>query len=133
MDNSWLDLYPPEDKDSEIDDQDRRPMNPKRMKVENTIDLHGYRLEDALVATRTFVDASVREGHRKVLIVHGKGENGSGVIKREVRAMLEQDPRTGQMGYAKGSQGGTGALWVMLREEDAPLDENEHQETEAEE
>lgn len=117
MDSSWLDKYPPVDKDSELDPDDRRPANPKRMKVENTIDLHGFRLEEALLSTRQFIDESVRAGYRKVLVVHGKGENGSGVIKREVRAMLEKDSRTGQMGYAKGSQGGTGALWVILRQQ----------------
>jgi DNA-nicking Smr family endonuclease len=49
------------------------------------------------------------------MIIHGKGRNGEGVLKREVRAYLERHRKTGAMGYAKGPDGGRGALWVMLR------------------
>lgn len=122
MDMSWIDKYPPVDKDGDGEDAEQARVSPKRVKIDDTIDLHGYKLDEALLATRQFLEQSVNAGYRKILIVHGKGDNGSGVIKREVRAMLERDSRAGQMGYAKGSQGGTGALWVMLRGEAAAED-----------
>lgn len=114
-----LDRYPVVDKD--VEDvgyggaEPGVPSRPDRLPVDDTIDLHGHTLADALVETEQFVEASLERGFRKVMIIHGKGRNGEGVLKREVRAYLERHRKTGAMGYAKGPDGGRGALWVMLR------------------
>jgi DNA-nicking Smr family endonuclease len=120
---SWLersiDRYPIVDKDRSADCPEnghRSPGKPEDAPVEASIDLHGCTLDEALAATRRFIDESVARGLRKVRVIHGKGRNGDGILKREVRAYLERDRRTGTMGYFSGPEGGRGALWVMLRD-----------------
>ena len=121
---SWLDQYPPEDKDALASADDsgegglpRRSVarHPEKVPADATLDLHGYRLNEALQATSDFIEQSASEGHRKVVIIHGKGDNGQGVLRREIRSFLEHHPLTGAMGYNRGPEGGRGALWVMLR------------------
>ena len=85
------------------------------LRREAEIDLHGYRLEEAIMATNQFLEESLDRGLRKIRVIHGKGDNGQGVLRKEIRPLLEKHPRTGKMGYGKGSEGGRGALWVMLR------------------
>ena len=123
--SEWIDLYPPDDSGRPPeagdggDDRDKssvRHANPVKMAIDDTLDLHGYRLQEALDATGTFIEQSVEAGYRKVLVIHGKGPDGQGVLRREVRTYLEQHPLTGTIGYGRGSEGGRGALWVMLRE-----------------
>jgi DNA-nicking Smr family endonuclease len=93
----------------------RLPARPEKIPADDSLDLHGYRLAEALAATDEFIERSVRQGFRKVVIIHGKGENGEGILRREVRTHLEHHALTGAMGYNRGSEGGRGALWVMLR------------------
>lgn len=113
---AWLDRYPPEDKDATVvePDDEHRP-NPESLPVDDSIDLHGYRLADALAATDAFIKRSVERGYRKVVVIHGKGRDGKGVLRREVKVHLERHPMTGAMGYGRGIDGGRGALWVILR------------------
>ena len=117
--DEWLDQYPPGDEliseKEKAQSADTGRASPEKTKVDDTIDLHGYRLEEALAVTTLFIDRSVESGFRKVVIIHGKGENGQGVLRREIRAYLEQHPMTGAMGHGRGVEGGRGALWVMLR------------------
>lgn len=115
---SWIDRYPPEYQDHEHEQTPThtRRRNPEKMKVEASLDLHGHRLDEALAATDRFIEESLSQGHRKVVIVHGKGENGQGILRREIRTHLERNPMTGAMGYSRGAEGGRGALWVVLRE-----------------
>lgn len=120
--SEWLDRFPPEDKDAERSDVEgpaagpvgSRP-NPEKLRTDDTLDLHGYRLQEAIEVTGAFIERSVDSGYRKILIIHGKGDNGQGVLRREIRTYLEQHPMTGTMGYGRGAEGGRGALWVILR------------------
>ncbi|MFW5743307.1 MAG: Smr/MutS family protein [Spirochaetota bacterium] len=119
-----LQRYPIVDKDAQGVDEGENgagtPLRPEQLPVEDTIDLHGFTLAEALVETEQFVEASLAGGLRKIMIIHGKGRDGEGVLKREVRAYLERHRRIGAMGYAKGPDGGRGALWVLLRTGDRP-------------
>jgi len=114
----WLDKHPPPDKDEvpENGERHQKRRNPLKMKVDDELDLHGFRLDEARTLTEEFVAQSVRNGFRKILIIHGKGENGEGVLRREIRGDLERNPLTGAMGYNRGTDGGRGALWVILRQ-----------------
>ena len=111
-----LSRYPVVDKDAGHEARgDDAGSAPEQLPVEDTIDLHGLTVQEALAATERFIAQAARRGLRKVLVIHGKGRNGDGVLRREVRAYLERDPRAGAMGYAPGNQGGRGALWVVVR------------------
>ena len=110
-----IDKYPVHDKDAEPEASDDRHESPERVRVDDSIDLHGYTVSEAIAATDAFLSASLASGHRKVLVIHGKGRDGDGVLRKEIRAYLERHERTGAMGHPKGELGGRGALWVMLR------------------
>jgi len=111
-----IDRYPVVDKDARPDGE-RAPggVRADRLAPQDSIDLHGYTVDDAVSATERFIRASVARGLRKVVVIHGKGRNGEGVLKRAIRAYLERHPDTGAMGYSRGQDGGRGALWVVLR------------------
>ena len=115
-DDDWVDRYLPGEED--LDDGEpahTRRMRADKVPIDAQLDLHGYRLEEAIIVTTRFLEESLELGRRKILVIHGKGENGEGVLRREIRKLLERHPGTGEMGYGKGHEGGRGALWVMLR------------------
>jgi DNA-nicking Smr family endonuclease len=119
---SLLDRYPPNPSAREDDAAEEAPVrpgpNPRMLPIDDEIDLHGMTVDEALAAVGRFLEASRAAGHRKVLVVHGKGlhsENG-GVLKAAVRRFLEKHPDTGAMGTPKKRDGGSGALWVVLRQ-----------------
>ena len=112
-----LERYPVVDKDAEGgEDASISFPSPQQLPVEDSIDLHGLTVTEALQATEQFLRSSRARGLRKVVVIHGKGRNGEGVLKREVKAYLERHRQTGAMGYARGPDGGRGALWVILRD-----------------
>lgn len=112
-----LDRYPVEDKDANATSEPHSEprMAPEKLPVDDSIDLHGLTLAEAIDRTDAFIAESMRNEYRKVLVIHGKGRDGEGVLRREIRAYLERDSRTGAMGYPKAELGGRGALWVVLR------------------
>lgn len=113
-----LERYPVVDKDarsSDGHDSVQPSVRPERLPVDDSIDLHGRTVEEAIVATEQFLGSSVTKGLKKVVVIHGKGRDGQGILKREIRAYLERHPSTGAMGYTRGPEGGRGALWVVLR------------------
>ena len=52
------------------------------------IDLHGYDMESARVATNDFVEESIKMGNSKVVIIHGIGE---GKVKKSVHDTLSKN------------------------------------------
>lgn len=89
----------------------------ERARVDDELDLHGMVQEEALAALRYFLRESRLEGHRKVLVIHGKGlhsENRKGVLKDAVQQVLLKDRNVAAWGEAGRKQGGRGASWVWL-------------------
>ena len=81
-------------------------------------DLHGHTVPEARQALARFLrDATVR-GHRCVRIVHGKGHRSRQrmpVLKRKVGGWLRQRDEVLAYASARPGDGGTGALYVLLR------------------
>ena len=85
------------------------------------LDLHGQTAAQARAAVERFVTTSVRDGHRCVLIVHGRGLNSKDqvpVLKGHMKSWLAR----GRIGRhvlaftsARAHDGGAGALYVLLR------------------
>jgi DNA-nicking Smr family endonuclease len=117
----WLDAKGVGDKDADVlDDADRRAESSRlaALRPQAFIDLHGMTAEEAESALWRFVDASARSGLEKVLVIHGKGlhsEGGVPVLKKTARKVLEAHPLAGRFGEAAKADGGSGALWVMIR------------------
>lgn len=81
------------------------------------LDLHGLRRDAAREALGLFIHDSVRRGLRCVRVVHGKGHGSPGrepVLKGRVRRWLVQKNEVLAFVQARASDGGAGALMVLL-------------------
>ena len=101
-----------------IEDAVLRKLAKGRRDVDARLDLHGMRQDAARDALLTFLHASISAGHRIVLVITGKGNDGTGVLRRSVPLWLETEPFASMingMRRAHISHGGDGALYVRLR------------------
>lgn len=87
------------------------------------LDLHGMTVEEAKAAVREFVLRSMVAGHRCVLLIHGRGRNSPdqrGVLKDAVKHWLTRGDLGGRVlafSTARACDGGSGAMYVLLRRE----------------
>ena len=89
-----------------------------RYPMEASLDLHGRTVADAAAALDRFLDDSRRRGRRCVHIVHGKGfgsPSGQPVMKAHVDRWLRARSEVLAFCSATPPDGGTGALYVLLR------------------
>jgi DNA-nicking Smr family endonuclease len=85
--------------------------------IQGQLDLHGFTREQAREQLAAFLRHSVRAGIRCVRVVHGKGHGSPGrepVLKGKVRAWLVQSRDVLAFVQARASDGGHGALLVLL-------------------
>ena len=122
--DSWLELYPPDRKMAERKEKpDRiithtRKKQLNRMEPQATLDLHGWKGEEALKELDSFLKKSKHRGLKKVMIVHGKGlhsPGGESVLRPLVKQYLEESPIVRDYGRAPAQSGGSGATWILLR------------------
>lgn len=119
----WLDKNPVIDKDSEkgsmknIQDQQYRNSKPQA-----SIDLHGLTLQEAEEKLDTFFHECRNKKLKKVLIIHGKGIHSEKepILKKMVRNYLEKSPYAGKTGIPSREYGGSGAVWVILKDLNVP-------------
>jgi len=81
------------------------------------LDLHGLRRDAAREALGLFIHESARRGLRCVRVVHGKGHGSPGkepVLKSRVRRWLVQKNEVLAFVQTRASDGGAGALMVLL-------------------
>jgi len=86
--------------------------------IQDGLDLHGLNRNEAAAAVASFLHQCAARGLRCVRIVHGKGlgsHNREPVLKLKLRKWLP--PRQEVLAYcqAPASEGGSGALLVLLR------------------
>jgi DNA-nicking Smr family endonuclease len=99
-------------------DRQFRRLRRGQYRVDGHLDLHGFTAEAARAAVAAFLTVSRREGKRCVRIVHGKGRgsrNGRPVLKTRIHHWLRQ--RADVLGFCSAlpPDGGTGAVYVLLR------------------
>lgn len=93
--------------------------------IQAEVDLHGLRRDEAREALQHFVRQARRRGQRCVRVIHGKGLGSPGkspVLKSRVRAWLIQMQSVLAFVQARASQGGHGAVVVLL----APAEHPQH-------
>ncbi|HEY6357901.1 MAG TPA: Smr/MutS family protein [Vicinamibacterales bacterium] len=81
------------------------------------LDLHGMTSAGAVASLKRFIDHE-RPRHRCVCIVHGRGLHSEGsvsVLKTRVRQWLKQQPAVLAFADAPRADGGSGAVYVLLR------------------
>ena len=91
--------------------------------IQSQIDLHGLRRDEARESLQAPLRLSRRLGHRCVRVVHGKGLGSPGkapVLKSRVRAWLIQSKAVLAFVQARASQGGNGAVIVLLAPPEHP-------------
>lgn len=91
----------------------------RRMDAQATLDLHGETQNESEKMIATFISECVEHGLRKISIITGKGlhsENGNGVLKDLALSLLGSSEAVQEVSPAPLSKGGSGALWVILKE-----------------
>jgi len=89
-----------------------------RAKPDDILDIHGLTGEEAWITLDHFFTNAKDKGCKKLRIIHGKGNNSQGktVLGNVVREYIEKCRFTGESGYEKSANGGSGATWVFLKE-----------------
>lgn len=85
--------------------------------IQAQLDLHGLRRDEARERLSRFVVDARRAGLRCVRVIHGKGNGSPGrepVLKAKVKTWLVQKQEVIAFAQARASDGGTGALLVLL-------------------
>ncbi len=103
----------------EISDEVLRKLRRGHWSLQAQLDLHGLRRDQAREALGTFVQDCARRGLRCVRVVHGKGHGSPGrepVLKAKVRRWLVQKQQVLAFVQARASDGGSGALMVLLQQ-----------------
>jgi len=89
-----------------------------KVPIEDDIDLHGYRRDDARHMLLAFLDHAQLHQYRLVKIVHGKGYNSDDnkpVLKAMVNKWLQNIPEVLAFVSATPRDGGIGAVYVLLK------------------
>lgn len=86
--------------------------------IEEILDLHGYNILEAKSAIQDFLYECRRQHIRYILIIHGKGyrsEQKIPVLKTHVAYWLPQHKDVLAFSSAQAKDGGTGAVYVILK------------------
>ena len=101
-----------------VDRREIRRLKKGEYLVRDRRDLHGMTGADALASVGRFVENSRHARHRCVCIVHGRGLHSKGnapILKTRVREYLRLHRSVLAYTDAPGSDGGSGAVYVLLR------------------
>ena len=89
-----------------------------KVKPDGVLDLHGYKLQDAKIALQKYIVNAYEKNTRNVLIITGKGQNNTGILKKEVPLWLNDKILTNLLvnyKIAPKNFGGDGALLVRIK------------------
>jgi DNA-nicking Smr family endonuclease len=101
-----------------VRDQTLRHLRRGRFPVEDELDLHGLNQAAARDHLAEFIAASRQAGLRCVRVVHGKGYRSGArgpILKIAVNTWLKRHPDVLAFTSARVIDGGTGAVYVLLR------------------
>ena len=86
--------------------------------IENKLDLHGFNLVEAKNLLENFINQSLKNNKRLILVITGKGNKGEGVIKNNIISWLNNKNLRNKIlavNYASKKHGGTGAIYILLK------------------
>jgi DNA-nicking Smr family endonuclease len=84
----------------------------RKLPIQARLDLHGQTAEQARQSVDRFLKQCATRDVVKVLIIHGKG---TGTLRQEIRRYLEGHPLAGHREPAPRTDGGEGAMVVVIR------------------
>lgn len=91
--------------------QPRNAFKLERKQVNNTLDLRGQNVEDALIKVDYFLDEVKLANLSPVYIIHG---HGTGKLRKEIRGHLKTSPYVAEFRPGKEGEGGDGVTVVDL-------------------
>ncbi len=103
-----------------VDRREIRKLKRGEYIVRDQRDLHGMTGADALASVKLFIENSRHRGHRCVCIIHGRGLHSKGnapILKTRVREYLRSHRSVLAYTDAPLSDGGSGAVYVLLRKQ----------------
>ena len=80
-----------------------------RMNLSQTLDLRGYRCEDALCELENYLDKASLYNLSPVYIIHG---HGTGILKQAVRDFAKTSPYVAKFRVGEPSEGGDGVIVI---------------------
>ena len=86
--------------------------------VQGELDLHGYTVAEAKPVLSRYMKYAISHGKTCIRIIHGKGKgsiNRLPVLKNKVAHWLQQDGNVLAFVSAPANDGGTGAVYVLLK------------------
>ncbi len=109
--------YEPKIDDHQSDISRRDRVHPRKWRINDTLDIHGLTAAEAKQAVAEFMRSAKKKEYRKVLIIHGRGihSNGEPVLRSVVHSFLDTYPHAGMRMKARKKDGGSGALWVVIK------------------
>ena len=99
-----------------------------QLPIEAMLDLHGKNVDQARSELAHFIDACHQRGCRVIRIIHGKGYGAKTVtakIKNMVNIWLPQVPDVLAFCSCIGKDGGTGAVYVLLKPKKSPQNDSD--------
>ncbi len=88
-----------------------RVLEPAIQTSDNTCDLRGMRVDEAIGEATRFLDRSTREGRRVVFLIHG---HGTGALRDAIRTEVEASGYAAHLRPGEQSEGGDGVTVVWL-------------------
>jgi len=85
--------------------------SPKKSGIVISLDLRGYRAEEALDKTDKYLDDAALAGLQSVSIVHGKG---TGALRKVIADLLDDHPHVTSFRLGEENEGGLGVTFVEL-------------------
>jgi DNA-nicking Smr family endonuclease len=101
-----------------VDRREMRKLKRGEYIVRGRRDLHGMTGAEAVASVGLFIENSRHRGHRCVCIIHGRGLHSRGnqpILRTRVREHLRSHPLVLAYTDAPASDGGSGAVYVLLR------------------
>lgn len=86
--------------------------------VDDHLDLHGLTIDEARQTLLEFINFAQKQQIRCIRLVHGKGYRSNTqkpVLKNKVNSWLRQHPAVLAFSSAQDKDGGTGALYIIIR------------------
>lgn len=103
---------------SGIQNKVQRKLRRGEFPIENELDLHGYTVAEAKLAINQFFAECEKQHQRCIRIIHGKGyrsELNIPILKTYVAYWLKQRHDVMAYASARPADGGTGALYILLK------------------
>ena len=103
-----------------VQNREFRKLKRGQFTISAELDLHGLTVEAAKADLSDFLQECLRQNHRCVKIIHGKGlrsKQGKPAIKSRIGKWLQQRQEILAYHSAKQADGGTGALYVLMKKQ----------------